>query len=122
MTKSKARKFTVEFKKAVVRNYYESGLSKTLITDKWGLYNISILNRWLKDFPVDEKLVTLRQETINQMEKAQNESPEALAKRIKELESELAYQKLRAHAFEKMIEIAEQEEGISILKKGGAKQ
>lgn len=122
MTKAKLRKFSDEFKKTVVRNYYESGLSKKLITDKWELSGITQLNNWLKRFPVDEKLVILRQETIKQMEKAQNESPEALSKRIKELESELAYQKLRARAFEKMIEIAEEEEGISILKKGGAKQ
>lgn len=122
MTKAKARKFSDEFKKTVVRNYYESGLSKKLITDKWQLCSISQLNQWLKDFPVGEKLVTLRAETIKQMEQKQSESPEALARRIKELESELAYEKLRARAFEKMIEIAEEEEGISILKKGGAKQ
>ena len=31
-------------------------------------------------------------------------------------------EKMRSRAFEKMIEIAEEEEGISILKKDGAKQ
>ncbi len=31
-------------------------------------------------------------------------------------------EKLRSRAFEKLIEITEKEEGISILKKGGAKQ
>ena len=47
---------------------------------------------------------------------------ELLQKRINDLERALAMEKLRSRAFEKMIEIAEQEEGISILKKGGAKQ
>lgn len=47
---------------------------------------------------------------------------EILSNRIKDLERALELEKLRSRAFEKMIEIAEAEEGISILKKGGAKQ
>ena len=47
---------------------------------------------------------------------------EILQKRICDLEHALDLEKLRSRAFEKMIEIAEAEEGISILKKGGAKQ
>ena len=47
---------------------------------------------------------------------------EILRKRISDLERALELEKLRSRAFEKMIQIAEQEEGISILKKGGARQ
>ena len=47
---------------------------------------------------------------------------EALQKRIEELRRSLELEKMRSRAFEKMIEIAEEEEGISILKKDGAKQ
>jgi len=42
--------------------------------------------------------------------------------RIKELEKQLAEEKLKVIAFQKLIEIAEREEGISILKKDAAKQ
>jgi hypothetical protein len=42
--------------------------------------------------------------------------------RIQDLEKELADAKLKLLAYEKLIAIAEQEEGISILKKDGAKQ
>lgn len=42
--------------------------------------------------------------------------------RIKELEKQLADMKLKLGAYEKLIEITEREEGISILKKDGAKQ
>ncbi len=41
----------------------------------------------------------------------------ASKKRIEELRRSLELEKMRSRAFEKMIEIAEQEEGISILKK-----
>lgn len=47
---------------------------------------------------------------------------ESLQKRIEELRRSLELEKTRSRAFEKMIEIAEEEEGISILKKDGAKQ
>ena len=47
---------------------------------------------------------------------------ESLQKRIEELRRSLELEKMRSRAFEKKIEIAEEEEGISILKKDGAKQ
>ena len=50
-------------------------------------------------------------------------SPEQnLQSKIDELEKALAYERMRSRAYEKLIEIAEAEEGISILKKDGAKQ
>ena len=47
---------------------------------------------------------------------------ESLQKRIEELRRSLELDKMRSRAFEKMIEIAEEEEGISIFRKDGAKQ
>ena len=47
---------------------------------------------------------------------------ESLQKRIEELRRALELEKMRSRAFEKMIEIAEEEEGISIFRKDGAKQ
>ena len=44
------------------------------------------------------------------------------SKRIEELRRSLELEKMRSRAFEKMIEIAEEEEGISIFRKDGAKQ
>ena len=47
---------------------------------------------------------------------------ESLQKRIEELRRSLELEKMRSRAFEKMIEIAEEEEGSSIFRKDGAKQ
>ena len=47
---------------------------------------------------------------------------EILQQRISNLERALELEKMRSRAFEKMIEMAEEEDGISILKKDGAKQ
>ena len=47
---------------------------------------------------------------------------ESLQKRIEELRRSLELEKMRSRAFEKKIEIADEEEGISIFRKDGAKQ
>ena len=50
------------------------------------------------------------------------ETQESLQKKIEALERALEYERLRCRGYEKLIEIAEREEGISILKKDGARQ
>ena len=50
------------------------------------------------------------------------ETQESLQRRIEALERALEYERLRCRGYEKLIEIAEREEGISILKKDGARQ
>ena len=50
------------------------------------------------------------------------ETQESMQKRIEALERALEYERMRCRGYEKLIEIAEKEEGISILKKDGAKQ
>ena len=55
-------------------------------------------------------------------QKTKLSNEEILRNRISDLERALELEKLRSRAYEKMIQIAEQEEGISILKKGGARQ
>ncbi len=50
------------------------------------------------------------------------DTQELLQKRIEALERALEYERMRCRGYEKLIEIAEREEGISILKKDGARQ
>ena len=81
---------------------------------------------WLKKYSIESERLSLFSVTIEafHMSKDQPEltETEALQKRIEELRRSLELEKMRSRAFEKMIEIAEQEEGISILKKDGAKR
>ena len=46
----------------------------------------------------------------------------ALQERISQLEKSLEYERLRVAAYERLIEIVKQEDGIDVLKKDGAKQ
>lgn len=126
MTKRKSpRVYSEVFKLQVLSDYYTHGGSQAAMGRKWNVDGNSI-HQWLKRWPVDSKALSLPSEVISsyrmehQETKLSNE--EILRKRISDLERALELEKLRSRAFGKMIQIAEQEEGISILKKGGARQ
>lgn len=113
------------FKLQVLQDYYSSGQSKMSIARKWNL-TPSLMYLWEKSFPIEKFSLSLPSETIEAYKMAHGKkelsNEEILQKRIEDLMRSLEYEKMRSRAFEKMIEIAEQEEGISILKKDGAKQ
>ena len=121
------RVFDETFKLKVVSDYYSSGASKSAIARKWEITDGSLF-QWLKRWPVETKELSLPSETIKSYNMSHNANhhrlseKEALVQRIKSLEHSLELERMRSRAYEKMIEIAEEEEGISILKKDGAKQ
>lgn len=119
------REYSETFKLQVLQDYYSSGQSKNSIERKWKI-TPGILYSWQKAFPIDNFPLPLSSECVETYkmahEKKELSNEEILQKRIDNLMRSLEYEKMRSRAFEKMIEIAEQEEGISILKKGGAKQ
>ena len=81
---------------------------------------------WQKAFPIDCKELSLPDEIISTYHmggKDRGKSDlEILQERISDLERSLQVERMRCRALEKVIEIAEREEGISILKKDGVKQ
>ncbi len=117
--------FSETFKLSVLSEYYSSGLSQYAISKKYSLDH-SCLYRWQKEYPIASKELSLPSATIESFDMAEKQpeltETEKLQKRISELRHCLELEKMRSRAFEKMIEIAEQEEGISILKKDGAKR
>lgn len=126
MTKEKkVAEFSEVFKLQVVRDYYVTGSTKSDLSRKWGVSRAAIIS-WVRQWPIDSKSLSLPSEVIEsyRMEHSDTQlsNEEILQRRIADLEMALALEKMRSRAFEKMIETAEAEEGISILKKGGAKQ
>ena len=126
MTRRKSSHYSDAFKLQVLSDYYCSGLSEKRIAQKWDLGNHSSINQWKKIWPIDSKDLSLPEEIISTYRmggKDRGKSDEQiLQERIADLEKSLAMERLRCRALEKVIEIAEREEGISILKKGGVKQ
>ena len=124
MTKRKpSRGFSDSFKLQVLIDYYSGGDSQASILRKWKVSHGS-LYQWLKR-PVDSKSLSLPPEAMQKYRMCKEvnwRDEETLRQKAADLRHALEPEKMRSRAFEKLMEIAEAGEGISILKKGGDKQ
>lgn len=105
--------YSEAFKKMVVAEFERGPLNKDQLQVKYGIGGNTRIYEWCKKYG-----------KLHYPDKGKTGAPmkDPQKRRIKDLEKELADAKLKLLAYEKLIEIAEQEEGISILKKGEAKQ
>ncbi|HVX01474.1 MAG TPA: hypothetical protein VHA52_13710 [Candidatus Babeliaceae bacterium] len=108
------RNYSLAFKKKVVSEYERGILNKDQIQIKYDIGGNSLILEWCRKY--GKLYYPPAGSTIGRPMK------DPQKQRIKELEKQLADMKLKLGAYEKLIEITEREEGISILKKGGAKQ
>ncbi|NDV67249.1 hypothetical protein [Bacteroides sp. 224] len=124
MQKKVHRFYSETFKLEVLRDHYSCSSSLNFTVRKWGLSSNSLLLSWIRRYPLDSKFLSLDIETIscNEMGKSKKSKEAVLQEQILNLKKALEMEKLRSRAFETLIEITEKEEGISILKKDGAKQ
>ena len=126
MTKDKQKQYDDDFKLRVLSDYYESGMSKNFISSKWGLASPNYISRWQEIWPIDSKELSLPSEIISTYRMGGKDRGKSdvqiLQERISSLERSLRLERMRCRALEKVIEIAEREEGISILKKDGVNQ
>ena len=109
-----AKTYSDAFKKKVVAEYERGLLSKDELQRKYGIGGNSRVLEWCRRFG---KLHYPVKGTVTG-----RPMKDPHKQRIKELEKQLELEKLKVLAYEKLIEITEREEGISILKKDAAKQ
>lgn len=131
--KSTHRKFELEFKLSVLKEYYESGSSKGFIARKYEIDH-SYLIRWERELALSEKDLTLSSELCSKLEamrksRKQRDTSNVPLTREQELEAEiqrlkqaLEYSELRNEALHEVIKIGHEQYGIDLLKKAGAKQ
>lgn len=123
----KYKSYSKEDKLSLLRDYYQSGLSKNSFCKSRGIAAVKSLNTWQKVFANEKDLLSLQSEQANITDMA-NRSKESyqeenaqLKQRIKELEKALAFSKLETEARDLMITRAEEYFDIPIRKKSGAK-
>lgn len=121
--RKKVNKFSDELKLTIVKEYLGTGISNKELRDKYGFGSGGTLYRWISkfDIPKPDDDFFKKQEVMSKEVRKSNSELEQEA-RIKKLESELAYEKLRTEALSTMIDIAEDRFKISIRKKSGTKQ
>ena len=117
-------RYTDEEKLKLIEAFQVSGLSVSHFQRKNGLGH-STISKWMTKFgfskakerkpmaPIEEKSKSIDKRSVQER---------ILEARIKQLEQELRDEKIKSLAYKTMIEIAEEELGVDISKKAGAKQ
>ena len=124
---SRERRFySEEFKEKVLAVYKSSDESASEVALRFQV-NLNTVKSWVYRKRIPEssysvKSIKFAASEANQMEKKKKLPPEAMELRIKELEHQLALEKMRIESLDKMIDIAERELQIDIRKKSGVKQ
>lgn len=78
---------------------------------------------WIGKYLSQIKSVSLQEETEEEMaRKSKDEQIKELKAQLKKKEKELELERLRSHAYDKMIDVAEEMFNIPIRKKAGTKQ
>jgi transposase len=113
-SKNDARcKYSIAFKKQVVQEYRKGELTQVQLRAKYGIGGKSSILLWSRTYG------NLRQRQKISMSKAAKNSDK---QRIKTLERLLKEAQLKVVAWETLIEVIKEEDGIDLLKKDAAKQ
>ncbi len=108
------KKYSLAFKRKIVQEYEGGLLNKDRLALKYGIKGNSTVLKWCRQYgrlayPIDSP---------TQMGRPLKDPQK---QRIKELEQALANALAQVKAYQTLIQLTEQEEGISILKKDGIK-
>jgi transposase len=120
---NQTRRYSDSEKLQIIEEYMNSGESMETFQAKYGMGHCT-LSRWMTNFG----LQSTTQKQYTEMRKRIDESPEktlrerALEAKVAQLEKDLMVERLKTEAANAMIEVAEEELGIDIRKKAGAKQ
>ena len=117
------RRYNDAEKLQIIEEYMNSGEAMETFQVKYGMGHCT-LSRWMTKFG----LSNTSQKQFIEMKKVVQQSPDktlrerTLEAKVAQLEKELKEEKLKSMAYSTMIDVAEEELGIDIRKKSGAKQ
>jgi len=122
MKKRKQNSYSESFKWKVVQEVLGGKLTKEEARRVYGIKGNCEILYWMRKFSGDNyyRQPNHVKEDFTLMQK--HSSDHKLAARIKELEEELLKEKQRAELWQKIVEVAEEELGLNITKKFGARQ
>ena len=115
--------YSESFKLQVLSDYYANGSQLLATARKWNIPDSSLWS-WLNASCKNEKkVVSLQSETKADLPMQENQPTiQELQQQVVNLQKSLELERLRVAAYERLIEVVKKEDGIDLLKKGGAKQ
>ena len=117
---TKKRYFSVPEKLHILAQLAEELITDVQAIDQYGL-SPKLLRAWRR-WRHQHILRKYNPRTVSKPKKSPAQQLKELERKNRELQKELEYQKLRADALDKLIEVGERELKISIRKKSGSKQ
>jgi transposase-like protein len=120
--KKKPQEYTEDFKWQVVQEVLSGKLSKAEANRLYGIRSKSAILYWMRQY---SGISNYRESTkkLSSKEAMKNKQEIiALEEKLQKLEKSLKRERNKSAIYEKMLEIAEEEYGINIRKKYGAKQ
>ena len=111
--------YSLPEKQQMISAYYQSGLSQKGFARVHQIPSTT-LRFWLNSCESSEKSVSLQSKSKSM--DATSEMLEKLRAENEKLRHNLEFERLRVRAYERLIEIVKEEDGIDVLKKDGAKQ
>jgi transposase len=111
-------KYPAAFRREVALSYEQGDLSYAQVADRYGLKGRETVREWVKWLRKKSEIAPMTQDETTDDEK---HALDAKDLRIKELEKQLEAERLLSLGLSTMIDIAEEELGVSIRKKSGSK-
>ena len=115
-------KFTDEDKMAIVSEYVISGCPAQEIIEKYHLSSRQTLFNWMDKYVNERELVSLPEKEEDMAKKTPEDRIRELEAENRRLNKALELEKLRAEAYNTMIDLAEKTFNIPVRKKSGTKQ
>lgn len=115
--------FPDEVKLKYVQEWLNTDISLKELKKKYGVGSNESLYIWMRKFGLskpNEK--PIKEHSSMLKETVKTDSEKVLELRVRQLEKDLEFEKLRTHALDKMIDIAERDLNIAIRKKAGTRQ
>lgn len=121
--KRKDNLFTDEQKLKIVHEWLNTDIILKDLKKKYGIVGNDHLYQWMCKFGLSKpRQKSIKESSRMSKETGRTEKEKQQESRIRQLEKDLEYEKMRTHALDKMIDIAERDLKISIRKKSGTRQ
>jgi len=120
--RSKSSYYSEEFKWEVVQKVLSGKFTKEQARKVYGIKSNCAILYWMRQFSGNDNYRTSSLALGNSIEMSQTKKEKALENRIKQLEDALKREQLRADLWQKVVETAEEQLKVDIVKKYGAKQ
>lgn len=107
----------------IIVEFLKGALNAEEFVEKYHICSVQTLYAWVGKFLTQQESVSLsEQNDIDMARKSKDDQIKELKEELKKAQKEAEMQKLRATAYDKMIDLAEETFNIPIRKKSGTKQ